>query len=264
MGGMAPTKVIIIDDSNTMREILRSLLISEGFQVVGMQGKGFGLLDEIANKLPDLICLDYHLPDCDGIQLLKQIRSRFPLLPVVMITGSDLTDLEEQATELGAAGFIHKPFTPNVIIQNIKQAIMARGYAGRRKIAVQFGNAEDEPRKTVVVADDSVSMRTLLCVILEEAGFDVVGQATDGAEAIELVEQHQPNLVCLDIEMPEVNGLLALREIHRKHPDVKVLMVTAQADRDCVIRAVNIGASGYIVKPYQPERIFEAIAACQF
>jgi len=113
--------------------------------------------------------------------------------------------------------------------------------------------------KTAVIADDSATMRQLLNAILSQADINVVGQAENGEQAVDLVQQYRPDIVCLDIEMPIMNGLSALIEIHKNQPETKVLMVTANADKSSVVKAVSNGAVGYIIKPYQPDMIVESL-----
>ena len=251
-------KVMVVDDSSTMREVLHSLLVSEGYTIVGEYGSGRHLLEDVTKLQPDVICLDYHLPDANGIELLEQLHKQHPNIPVVMITGSESAELERQATDAGASGFIRKPFTQNDIIRDLRQAILTQNFLSVAASA-QADQDSSPKQKTAVIADDSATMLQLLNAILSQANVDVVGQAENGEQAVELVQQHHPDIVCLDIEMPIMNGLEALQEIHKGKPETKVLMVTANADRECVVKAVSAGAVGYIIKPYQPDLIVESL-----
>lgn len=95
--------------------------------------------------------------------------------------------------------------------------------------------------------------------ILTQNGFEVVGEASNGREAIELYEQLQPDLVFMDITMPEMDGLEALKAIRAKDPNAKVVMCTAMGQKQIVLDAIQAGAKDFIVKPFQPDRILEAV-----
>lgn len=113
----------------------------------------------------------------------------------------------------------------------------------------------------VVLIDDNDMTRTLLRGILRtHARCEIVGEAKNAAQGYELVQRHQPNVVFLDIEMPEENGIDLLGRMRLDFPAVPVLMVTAHSDRDTVQNAIRGGASGYIVKPFTAARVVDALS----
>ena len=87
----------------------------------------------------------------------------------------------------------------------------------------------------------------------------MVGQACNGEEAIGLAGDYAPEIICLDLDMPVMNGLDALRAIRAEQSTSKILMITGRTDRDAVLQAAKRGATGYIVKPFQPDKVLEAI-----
>ena len=99
----------------------------------------------------------------------------------------------------------------------------------------------------VLVAEDEALIRLDLVEMLTEAGYEIVAQASNGAEAIELVEMHKPDLAIMDINMPIMDGLTAAEKIVNSTP---VLMLTAFSQRDLVMKASEIGVMGYVVKPF--------------
>lgn len=111
---------------------------------------------------------------------------------------------------------------------------------------------------TVLVVDDAAFMRTMLREILEEAGHQVVGEAESGDEAVKLYGTLRPNLVTLDVIMPGKSGAVACREILAGDPKARVLMVSSISQMEAVNEALGVGARGYIVKPFDPERVKEA------
>lgn len=251
-------KVVIVDDAAAVRGVLRALLAEEGYKIVGELASGASLPELVARAEPDVVCLDYHLPGSDGIELLKGLHEAHPDVAVVLITGSSEPDLENAAAEAGAAGFIRKPFSPDTILREIGQVAHARRLlAAQRQTGAP--HAVVQARATAVVADDSGTMRQLLKAILEHAAVEVVGEAWDGKQAVELVAERRPDLVFLDIDMPVMDGLEALAAIHAAHPAAKVLMITGNARREAILQAGKSGARGYILKPFQPAKVAEAI-----
>src|ERR1041384_2461209 len=101
---------------------------------------------------------------------------------------------------------------------------------------------------TVLLCDDAVFMRTMLSNLVIEAGFEVIGEAANGAEAVEQYRRLQPDVVLLDIVMPEKSGLVALREIRALNPGAKVVMCSSMGQQLFVDEALAEGAKGFIVK----------------
>lgn len=115
-----------------------------------------------------------------------------------------------------------------------------------------------EPPK-VLIADDNDLMRTLLRGILRNEDFVIVGEARTGVGAVEMADRLRPNLICLDVMMPEMDGIEALQEIKSKHPEIVVIMVTGNASKENVQEALEYGAAGFVVKPYNPATVLETI-----
>ena len=115
-----------------------------------------------------------------------------------------------------------------------------------------------------VVVDDVAVMRKMLRDILESQNFSVVGEAANGQEAIDICRREAPNLVTLDITMPLVDGLTALKEIKKAQPDVKVVMVSAFGERQNVLEAIKCGAANFIVKPFNAEKVIRVINSIRF
>ncbi len=107
----------------------------------------------------------------------------------------------------------------------------------------------------VLVVDDHPLTREALSSLLAQHGFDVAGQASDGAEAIELAGRLQPDVVLLDLSMPELDGLTALPRLRERAPDAEVVVLTASGTEENLLAAIRAGAAGYLLKTESPERI---------
>ncbi|GMX65592.1 MULTISPECIES: response regulator [Paenibacillus] len=113
--------------------------------------------------------------------------------------------------------------------------------------------------KKILIVDDSLFMRMILRNVIQELGYETVAEASNGLEALTLYSELKPDLVTLDITMPEMDGITALEEIKNMDPDAKVIMVSAMGQQALLIRAVSMGASDFIVKPFSKDRVREAL-----
>ncbi|WP_217921566.1 response regulator [Miltoncostaea oceani] len=112
---------------------------------------------------------------------------------------------------------------------------------------------------SVLIADDAAFMRMMIKNILTEAGYDIVGEAENGQVAVAKYRELSPDLTTMDITMPEMDGLAALKEIRGADPSARVVMCSAMGQQSMVIESIQAGARDFIVKPFQPDRVLEAV-----
>ncbi|MGI6648207.1 MAG: response regulator [Bacillota bacterium] len=113
--------------------------------------------------------------------------------------------------------------------------------------------------KRILVVDDAAFMRMMIKDILTKNGYTIVGEAENGLVAIERFLELRPDLVTMDITMPELDGISAVREIRKIDPQAKIIICSAMGQQAMVIDAIQAGARDFVVKPFQPERVLEAI-----
>ena len=111
----------------------------------------------------------------------------------------------------------------------------------------------------VMVVDDAAFMRMMVKDILEKNGYEVVAEAGNGMEAVQKYKEVSPDLVTMDITMPEMDGIQAVNEIKKINPDANILMCSAMGQQAMVVEAIKSGAKDFIVKPFQAERVLEAV-----
>jgi len=113
--------------------------------------------------------------------------------------------------------------------------------------------------KRVLIVDDAAFMRMMIKNVLTQNGYEVAGEASNGQEALVLYDKLKPDLVTLDITMPEMDGIQTLKELLKMDPSANVIMVTAMGQQQLVIEAIQVGAKDFVVKPFQPDRLLEAV-----
>lgn len=259
-------RILIVEDNSSLRLMLASLFANAGHEVVAMVEDGSERVEqEIKRTRPDIVCLDYQLPGRDGITILHAIQAIAPQIDVLFMSASSESDLEQRAADAGASGFIRKPFGQTQIIRELGIVCETRTHAAPAIAEtpsaacaagpMMHADAPAGGRGTAVIADDSGSVRLVLKGLLQECGLKVVQTVANGSDAIIAARNHQPQVLCLDVNMPEMSGLEALPHIREASPRTAVVMVTGSADKTIVTVAASHGASGYIIKPLRPAHV---------
>ncbi len=113
--------------------------------------------------------------------------------------------------------------------------------------------------KGILIVDDATFMRMMIKDILEKNGYEVIGEANNGITAVEKYKELSPELVIMDITMPEMDGIEAVRKIKEIDPNAKIIMCSAMGQQAMVIESIQAGAIDFIVKPFQHDRVIEAV-----
>lgn len=113
--------------------------------------------------------------------------------------------------------------------------------------------------KNILICDDAAFMRMMIKDILTKNGYNVVGEAENGQKGVEKYQELKPDLVLMDITMPEMDGIAALKNIKAADPSALVIMCSAMGQQAMVIESIQAGAKDFIVKPFQADRVLEAV-----
>lgn len=114
--------------------------------------------------------------------------------------------------------------------------------------------------KSILICDDAAFMRMMIKDILSKNGYNIAGEAENGLIAVEKYAEISPDLVLMDITMPEMDGIQALKKIKEMDPNASVVMCSAMGQQAMVIESIQSGARDFIVKPFQPNRVLEAVS----
>ncbi|KKM12318.1 chemotaxis protein CheY [Clostridiales bacterium PH28_bin88] len=113
--------------------------------------------------------------------------------------------------------------------------------------------------KRVLIVDDAAFMRMMIKDILTKNGYEVVGEGENGLRAVQLYQELRPDIVTMDITMPEMDGIVAVKEIKKLDPGARIIMCSAMGQQMMVMEAIQAGARDFIVKPFQQERVLQAL-----
>ncbi|MHB2019096.1 MAG: chemotaxis-specific protein-glutamate methyltransferase CheB [Candidatus Xenobia bacterium] len=232
-------RALILEDSRSMRAILSDRVQAAGFEplLAADAREAMALLE----REPQLALVESALLEREGLPFIVQTRAqhRFDRLRILMVTGeSDMAQMA-RAMEAGADGVLRKPFTPEGLTEML------------RAVGLGVAAADGERVRVLVVDDSAVVRRTLTHVLAEEPRLDVVANAANGEIALQYIDELQPDVVTLDVEMPVKDGLATLLDIRRKDPTLPVIMVSSLTEKGAAatIDALSYGATDYITKP---------------
>ena len=113
--------------------------------------------------------------------------------------------------------------------------------------------------KQILIVDDAAFMRMMIKDILTGSGFEIAGEAENGIQAVSMYKKLSPDLVVMDITMPEMDGIRAVKEIIKADPRARIIMCSAMGQQAMVIQSIQSGALDFVVKPFQPDRVTEAV-----
>lgn len=242
--------ILVIDDERMLCDLLQEVLRRQGHEVFTAYSGREGVAAYRRHR-PRFTLLDLHLPDMNGIEVLRQIRERDPKGAVIVLTGAASDHLEREARELGITDFLIKGLALDVLIGAVQRAMNEPlSPAGARSV-LQGG-------RSILVVDDEPQIRDLLTKYLTPKHYRVHA-AQDGPAALALVDLERPDLVVLDMYMPGMNGVAVFRRLRAKHYTGGIMMLTSSQDENLLKEALDLGALDIVGKPADLERIELAI-----
>lgn len=260
-------RALVIDDSKPVRSILSHMFGQLGFDVqVSCDGKE--ALEQLEQgSLPDVVTVNWNMPVMDGVAFLKAVRQdpRYRELKVIMISVETKPDKITAAKQIGADDYLVKPLDLDTLaaaLQRVGLALPQPAPSAMADGSNSTGPSDREaPRqdatrfrracKVLVVDDSAVIRRTLTAVLNEDPEIRVVATAADGRIALETLAQVPVDVVLLDVEMPNMNGLEALRQMRKTYGKLPVIMFSSLTERgaEATLEALMLGANDYVPKP---------------
>ncbi|HEY4208576.1 MAG TPA: response regulator, partial [Puia sp.] len=256
-------RVLVVDDNITncrlMQELFGYMQVECQVSTSGEEALGILTKARADHKCFDLIITDYQMPSMDGITLVKEIKTvlKDHAQPFILMLSSLERNLHrEEAEKIGIDLFLAKPVRFNELNQILasifEDGATAPPAAESIPVIHQLGT-----NRTIMVAEDEPINMLLISEVLHKMGFKVIKAAT-GAEVLELLQKHDPDIIFMDINMPEMDGYTATRAIRRlKGPqaDTPIIALTADAMTEDKQRCLDAGMNSFISKPFRLEEI---------
>jgi len=255
--------ILVVDDERLICDLLRSVLAGHGHEVL-MAMNGREGLELFKKHRPRFTLLDLRMPEMNGIEVLKQIRAIDPQAAVLILTAWGSDALEQQARQLGVVDFLSKGLSLDVLVDAMERTLQQTAHAASPAQAAAPGGA---PRAApvaagdgdfILVVDDEPQIRDLLKRFLTLRGYKV-RVASDGQQALTMVEQQAPQLIVLDVYMPGINGVEVLRQLRRRKFTGGVILLTGSQDDKLLQEALDLGSVDVMGKPVDLERLALAI-----
>jgi DNA-binding response OmpR family regulator len=249
--------ILVVDDERLICDLLKEVLSRHGHEVyTALSGRQ--ALETYTTHRPNAMIVDLHMPEMNGIELLKQLRLIDPVAMVMMLTGQGTDELESQARELGVTDFLRKGLSLDAVVQSINRVSHRPRGASEVLLPPTQGSDKKPKGESILVVDDERMIRDLLQEYLGIRGFHV-RTAQDGAEALALVAEQPPQVVILDMYMPGMSGVDVLAELGVRQYKGKVIVLTASQDEKLLQQALNLGSVDLMSKPVDLERLSLAI-----
>ena len=248
-------RALVIDDSKPVRHILAQMLRELDFQTTEAANGREGLARIRADGQPDVATVNWQMPEMDGLEFVRTVRAdaRLRNLPIVMISSESEPSRVATALAAGANAYIVKPCTRQTLSDHLHTLGLSAGTAvPARQGPGTVPTTRSGARIRVMIVDDSVVVRRVVASVLEDdAELEVAGTAADGRIALDRLGSLQPDVVLLDVEMPNLNGLETLKRLRRSHPRLPVIMFSSLTERGALVTtdALLLGADDYVAKP---------------
>jgi DNA-binding response OmpR family regulator len=280
--------VLIVDDERLYCDLLGTILGRSGYEVITASGGREGI-KLFRQWRPKFTLLDLRLPDIHGIEVLREIRKIDPQAPVMVLTNWGTDFVENQARQLGVRDFFSKKMTLDTIMSSMERALKqptdapaAQAPAAESTSAsagmlaqeasppTQASTVRTPPRggaaapserregELILVVDDEPQVLDVLSQFLTQRGYRV-RTASDGAEALSLVDRECPALIILDMYMPGMNGIGVLRQLHERKNTSGIILLTGSQDEKLLAESLNLGVVEIIGKPVNFDQLALAV-----
>ncbi len=235
------SKILVVDDDIQIREFLRRALNSYGYEVTSVPSVAQAL-EIILHEPFELILLDLSLGDGSGLSVLKKIREYHAKIPIFIYSGAVTPEIEKEARLAGASEVLSKSIGIPQLAEQIKKFIQVKDRILR--------SPDPEGReKCILIVDDEESVRGTLKNFFKNKGYKIL-EAENGEKALQFVDSEPVSVVLLDVHMPGMDGITTLQKLLERYPKLGIVMATGKHDDERVKKALELGAYGYVLKPF--------------
>ena len=259
---IAGKRLLVVDDNATNRKILSLQTGKWGAEVVAFEAPKDVLKEMEQGARYDLAILDMHMPEVDGIELARNVKKIAPKMPMILFSSLGLRDIE---TEEGLfAAYLAKPLRQSQLFDTLVTLFQPKTEAKKPRKRASTLKTDPDMAKThplrILLAEDNLVNQKLATRLLEQMGYRI-DLASNGQEALESVARQTYDVVLMDVQMPEMDGLEASRRINAEFPDTRprIVAMTANAMQGDRERCLAAGMDDYIAKPIRVENLVAAL-----
>ncbi|MBC7188625.1 response regulator, partial [Candidatus Aerophobetes bacterium] len=237
--------ILIADDVKLFHIFIKQTLASKDYELVFVE-RGKEVLDFVMKKNVDLLILDVELPDMNGIEVLKSVRKltqdmqsvvELKELPVIMVTAYPREEIKIEAEKLGVAGFFGKPIKRKEF-KKLVEEILKEGYRG------------ENAKKLILCVDSEPRVQRFYKGTLSDRNLQVL-TASNGLEALEMVEYNRPNLIITELNLPEMDGVEMIKTIRETNPHLPIIVVSSVSEKEGSEKLKELKVEGYLSKPFK-------------
>jgi FixJ family two-component response regulator len=241
---MLTSLISVVDDDLSVLRATTLLVESLGFRAAGFESAELFLTSEQLHETSCLI-VDVRMPGMSGLQLQSHLAAQGCTIPIIFITAYDDKGSRQQALQAGAAAFLGKPFTDEILLQTIRSAL--RG---------QLGIGEN----LISLVDDDESIRRTTTLLIESFGFQTA--VFESAETfLRSGQLHDTSCLIVDVQMPGMNGLKLQSHLATAGYKIPIIFITAYDNKESRKQALQAGAIAFLGKPFSDELLLQAIRA---
>jgi len=265
---LAGIRVLIVDDNRTCRRVLHDMAVAcamEVFEVGDTSSAKHALLEAANENRPfQLAVIDAHIPGENGFDLIEKIQEHGELrkLKTVMLTSSEAHGDAEQCRRMGVQAFLTKPVLQADFLRAMLKALGFESPAATARESVETEAIETIGSLRILLGEDNLMNQKFARRVLENAGHSV-DIAGNGLKVLEALEQKSYDVVLMDVQMPELDGIETTREIRKREAGtekhIPIIAMTASAMKGDRERCLDAGMDGYIPKPVKPRKIIEEL-----
>ena len=243
-----PIRIVLVEDHAVVKIGLRTILTQNPrMDVIDEVGTIADAHTAIPRLKPDVVLMDVRLPDGNGVEACQEILATTPETHVLFLTSFEDEDARLQAILAGAAGYLLKKIAPDELIQAIELVVAGHSIHTHKAIRI------------VLVEDHAVVKIGLRTILTQNPRMDVIDEVGTIADAHTAIPRLKPDVVLMDVRLPDGNGVEACQEILATTPETHVLFLTSFEDEDARLQAILAGAAGYLLKKIAPDELIQAI-----
>ena len=232
-------KILVVDDEQGVCDVLEKTFSYVGYTTFSATTASKAL-EIVKKEKPNAIFLDIIMPDMDGLELLKKIKEIDKDNFVVMVTAKRDEDTKNRAFRLGAVDFVTKPFNRQYLRDIISKNL-------------QYTRKETAEKPKILICDDDKECYKNVKIFIDKKFEADVDIATDGNQAIEMIKKEAYDVVLMDVKMPGISGIEALKQIMQINPSTKSLIISAWQSDEVTAETIEAGAIDFLSKPLSPE-----------